>query len=236
MPYELYYWDGLQGRGEFIRLALEAAGARYKDMARIEGDGVIEELAEQARTPSFAPPVLVDGDVVVGQTAAILMHLGPKLGLVPRDARLRLWAHQIQLTIADFVVEAHDTHHPVGAGLYYEQQRPEAKRRAREFREERVPKFLAWFETIFERNVAGQKWLIGRRPGYVDFSLFHVASGLAYAFPHLWDDISGDYPLVVAHRERVAELPALKPYLRSKRHLAFNESDLFRHYPALDPA
>jgi glutathione S-transferase len=233
--YQLYYWTGIPGRGEFIRLALEAAGAKYKDMARIEGDGVIEALAERARTPSFAPPVLVDGDVVVGQTAAILLYLGPKLGLVPRDARLKLWAHQIQLTIADFVVEAHDTHHPVGADLYYEQQRPEAKRRAKEFREERVPKFLRWFDTIFERNVAGQKWLIGRKPGYVDFSLFHVTSGLAYAFPHLWADVAGDYPLLVAHRDRVAGLPQLQPYLRSKRHLAFNESDLFRHYPALDP-
>lgn len=233
--YKLYYWTGIPGRGEFVRLALEAAGAKYRDMAREQGDGVIETLAETVKTPSFAPPVLVDGDVVVGQTAAILLYLGPRLGLVPRDARLRLWVHQIQLTIADFVVEAHDTHHPVGAELYYEQQMREAKRRAEEFREARVPKFMGWFETVLERNVAGQKFLVGRRASYADFSLFQIVEGLAYAYPKRWSSIAGDFPLLVAHRQRIADYPALRHYFRSRRRLGFNESGLFRHYPELDP-
>ncbi len=232
--YELYYWTGIPGRGEFVRLALEAAGARYRDLAREEGDGVIEALAQRARTPSFAPPVLVDGDFVLGQTAAILFYLGPKLRLAPSRLEARLWAHQIQLTIADFVVEAHDSHHPVGAGLYYEQQKREARRRAREFREERVPKFMGWFETILRRNSMGQAWLIGRRAGYVDFSLFQIVEGLAYAYPRLWASIEGDYPLLAAHRQRVAAYPPLKRYFRSRRRLDFNENGLFRHYPELD--
>jgi glutathione S-transferase len=233
--YKLYYWTGIPGRGEFVRLALEAAGARYRDMAREKGDGVIEAFADTTPTPSFAPPFLVDGDIVIGQTAAILLCLGQKLGLAPRELKLRLWAHQIQLTIADFVVEAHDTHHPIGAGRYYEEQKAESKRRAGEFREECAPKFLAWFETILERNPAGSTWLVGRRAGYVDFSLFQVTGGLAYAFPRLWAEISGDCPLVVAHHERVAAYPALQPYFRSSRRLDFNESGLFRYYPELDP-
>ena len=233
--YEHYYWTGIPGRGEFVRLALAAAGAKYKDVARQQGDGVIEAIGEKLRTPSFAPPFLIDGDFVVGQTAAILHYLGPKLNLVPRDPRQRLWAHQIQLTIADFVVEAHDTHHPVGAGLYYEDQRRESKRRARAFRDERVPKFMAWFETILRKNVAGQKVLVGRRVGYVDFSLFQIVEGLAYAFPNLWTRVEGDYPLLTAHRQRIATHPPLQRYFASSRRLHFNESGLFRHYPELDP-
>lgn len=233
--YKLYYWTGIPGRGEFVRLALEAAGAKYEDVARQKGDGVIEAFSAKTRTPSFAPPFLVDGKVVVGQTAAILFYLGPKLGLVPRDPRLRLWVHQIQLTIADFVVEAHDSHHPVGSGLYYEQQKPEAKRRARQFRDERVPKFMDWFETVLRKNVASQKVLVGRAPGYVDFSLFQIVEGLAYAYPALWARLEGDYPLVAAHRERIADYPVLQRYFRSKRRLDFNTSGLFRHYPELDP-
>ena len=233
--YELYYWTGIPGRGEFVRLALEAAGAKYKDVARQQGDGVIEAIGERLKTPSFAPPFLIDGDFVVGQTAAILYYLGPTLNLVPRDLRQRLWAHQIQLTIADFVVEAHDTHHPVGSGLYYEDQTREAKRRAKEFREERVPKFIGWFETVLRKNVAGQKFLVGRRAGYVDFSLFQIVEGLAYAYPRLWASIEADYPLLTAHRQRIGEFPALQTYFRSKRRLAFNEDGLFRHYPELDP-
>ncbi|HVX71863.1 MAG TPA: glutathione S-transferase [Devosia sp.] len=233
--YRLYYWTGIPGRGEFVRLALEAAGAKYQDIARQKGDGVIEAFTARTRTPSFAPPFLVDGDVVVGQTAAILFYLGPKLGLAPRDPRLRLWAHQIQLTIADFVVEAHDSHHPVGSGLYYEQQKREAKRRAKEFREERAPKFLGWFETVLRNNIASRKVLVGRRPGYVDFSLFQVVEGLAYAYPRLWARIGSEYPLVTAHRQRIAEYPALQTYFRSQRRLDFNTGGLFRHYPELDP-
>jgi glutathione S-transferase len=233
--YRLYYWTGIPGRGEFVRLALEAAGAKYQDIARQKGDGVIEAFTARTRTPSFAPPFLVDGDVVVGQTAAILFYLGPKLGLAPRDPRLRLWAHQIQLTIADFVVEAHDSHHPVGSGLYYEQQKREAKRRAKEFREERAPKFLGWFETVLRNNTASRKVLVGRRPGYVDFSLFQVVEGLAYAYPRLWARIAGEYPRVTAHRQRIAEYPALQTYFRSQRRLDFNTGGLFRHYPELDP-
>lgn len=235
MRYQLFYWPEIQGRGEFVRLALEAAGAKYEDVARQKGDGVIEAFSAKTRTPSFAPPFLVDGKVVVGQTAAILFYLGPKLGLVPRDPRLRLWVHQIQLTIADFVVEAHDSHHPVGSGLYYEQQKPEAKRRARQFRDERVPKFMDWFETVLRKNVASQKVLVGRAPGYVDFSLFQIVEGLAYAYPALWARLEGDYPLVAGHRERIADYPALQRYFRSKRRLDFNTSGLFRHYPELDP-
>src|SRR5690606_2122048 len=121
--YELYYWSGIQGRGEFIRLALEDAGADYVDVVREKGDGIMAGVTAATVTPSFAPPFLRDGDVIVGQTALILHYLGPKLGLVPRDPRLRLWVHQIQLTIADCVAEAHDTHHPLGGDLYYEEQK-----------------------------------------------------------------------------------------------------------------
>jgi glutathione S-transferase len=234
--YELYYWTGIPGRGEFVRLALEAAGAPYRDVARLEGDGVIEAIGEKLPTPSFAPPFLIDGDFVIGQTAAILFYLGPTLRLTPRALKPRLWAHQIQLTIADFIVEAHDTHHPIGVDLYYEDQKREAKRRAEQFRDNRVPKFMAWFETILERNDVGPTWLVGRNAGYVDFSLFQIVEGLAYAFPKLWAEIEGDYPLLTAHRRRVAEYPALQGYFTSKRRLGFNEWGLFRHYPELDAA
>jgi len=234
MAYELYYWTGIQGRGEYVRLALEEAGAAYEDMARVEGDGVIEALAEKIDTPSFAPPVLKDGDVVVGQTSAILFYLGDKLGLAPQDERLKLWTQQIQLTIADFVLEGHDVHHPVGMGKYYEEQKPESLRRAEEFREQRVPKFLKWFETILERNPAGPEFLVGDRVSYADLSLFQVMEGLHYAFPKLMGRISKDYPKLEALRERVRQRPNIANYLMSERRLAPNESDLFRHYPELD--
>lgn len=234
MAYELYYWSGIQGRGEFVRLALEEAGAPYRDMARLKGDGVIEALAECVTTPSFAPPVLVDGDIVVGQTALILHHLGPKLKLVPRDARLRLWVHQIQLTISDLVVEVHDTHHPLSVNEYYEDQKPAARRRARVFREERLPLFLDWFETILSRNPAGSTWLVGRHLSYADLSLFQLIEGLRYAFPATMAELEGAYPLTCAVHDRVADRPNVVRYLRSPRRLAFNDWGIFRHYPELE--
>jgi glutathione S-transferase len=234
MAYELYYWTGIQGRGEFIRLALEEAGADYRDIAREEGDEAITALTEKVMTPSFAPPFLKDGDVVVGQVSAILFYLGPKLGLAPQDQKLALWAQQIQLTIADFVVEGHDVHHPVGMGLYYEDQKAEALRRAKEFRDARVPKFLQWFETILERNPAGDTWLVGDQLTYADLSLYQVYSGLTYAFPKLMSRIGENYPKTMALAARVAARPNIAAYGISGRRLPNSTDDLFRHYPELD--
>ena len=234
MTYELYYWSGIQGRGEFVRLALEEAGADYVDVARERGDGDAGKGKADTTTPRIAPPLLRDGEVVIGQTALILHYLGPKLGLVPRDPRLRLWVHQIQLTIADAVVEAHDTHHPLGGDLYYEEQKPEAARRARLFRDNRVPLFLGWFETILARNPAGDTWLVGRKRSYADLSLFQLVEGLSYAFPRLMQRELPLYPKVAALCERVRTLPNIARYHKSDRRLPPSEWDLFRHYPELD--
>lgn len=234
MPYELYYWPGIPGRGEFVRLALEDAGAAYRDVAREEGAGAIFPALEGAVTPSLAPPFLRDGDVLVGQTAAILLYLGPRLGLVAEDETIRLWTHQIQLTIADFVAEAHNTHHPVGSGLYYEEQKAESRRAASEFRAKRMPKFLGWFETILSRNPAGPAQLAGRAVSYADLSLFHLIEGLAYAFPRRMAALGPDYPLIEALCRSVAARPRLAAYLKSPRRLPFNRNGIFRHYPELD--
>jgi glutathione S-transferase len=234
MTYELYYWTGIQGGGEFVRLALEEAGAPYRDMARLKGDGIIEALAAEVSTPSFAPPVLRDGDVVVGQVAAILHYLGPKLKLVSPDARLRLWTHQIQLTVTDIVAEAHNTHHPVDVNAYFDEQKPAAKRAAKAFREHRLPAFLDWFETILDRNPAGRSWLVGRRLSYADLSLFQLIEGLSYAFPKAMASLKDAHPLVRGVHDRVAERPNIKRYLKSARRLEHNDWDVFRRYPELD--
>jgi glutathione S-transferase len=243
MAYELHYWPTIQGRGEFVRLALEAAGATYIDVARgpeAAGQGLPAtlHLLEDATCahPPFAPPFLKDGAVIVGQTAAILAWLAPQLKLVARSEQLRLWTQQIQLTIADMVTEAHDTHHPVGSGLYYEDQKPEARRRAQEFCSARIPKFLQWFERIVVRNPAGPRHLVGGKLSYADLSLFQLVEGLRYAFPKATANALGATPHVVALHDRVAGLPRVAAYLRSERRIPFNEQGIFRHYPELDLA
>jgi glutathione S-transferase len=236
MPYELYYWPSIQGRGEFVRLALEEAGADYVDVARESKKGMraMDSLMENGERPPFAPPFLIDGDVIIGQTAAILFYLGGKHDLAPKDEPGRLWTHQIQLTIADFVLEAHDTHHPIASGLYYEDQKEEAARRTQDFRDNRVPKYLGWFETILTRNPAGPKHLVGDKVTYADLSLFQVIAGLTYAFPKLMQRDLRNYPKIAALHKAVAKRPRIKAYLESPRRIAFNENGIFRHYPALD--
>lgn len=235
MRYELHYWPTIQGRGEFVRLALEAAGAAYADVARTPG-GMRRMLAlmegEGASVhPPFAPPILKHGRTVVAQTAAILHYLGPRLGLVPAGESARLWAHQLQLTIADFVLEVHDTHHPVSVGLYYEDQKPESKRRAKAFRAERMPKFLGYFERVLAAN-RGRS--VGRSLSYPDLSLFQVVEGLRYAFPRAMRTAERGCPHLVRLHERVAALPRVAAYLASARRIPFNEQGIFRHYPELD--
>lgn len=236
MAYELYYWDGIEGRGEFVRLALEEAGAAYVDVARDKGTGALMALWESGdlATPSFAPPILVDGRHVIGQTANILLYLGARHGLAPKAEPARLWTNQIQLTIADLVTEAHDVHHPVGAAFYYEDQKREAKRRAAWFRDERIGRFLGWFESILTRNPKGPKFLVGARLSYADLSLFQVVEGLRYAFPKAMARVEADCPQVIALHDRVAARPRIAAYLASDRRLPFNEHGIFRHYPELD--
>jgi glutathione S-transferase len=234
MVYELFYWPTIQGRGEFVRLALEEAGVKYVDVAREPG-GMARMLAamDGPDHPAFAPPFLKAGELLIGQTANILLYLGQQHGLAPADDAGRLWVNQLQLTIADLVAEAHDTHHPIATSLYYEDQRPEAKRRAADFVETRIPKFFDYFEGILARPEP-KDYLLGDTLTYADLSLFQVIEGLRYAFPQALGKIDAGYPLLGALRDRVAQRPRIKAYLASQRRLAFNEEGVFRHYPELD--
>ena len=237
MTYELFYWDGIPGRGEFVRLALEQAAADYVDVVRCDG-GMARMMAmmktRTAGVTPFAPPFLKDGDLVVFHAANILLYLGNRLGLAPSDEAGRITAHGLQLTITDFVAEIHDTHHPIGVSLYYEDQKDEALRRAQDFREERLPKFLGYFEKQLTRNGEGQVHALGGALTYVDLSLFHLVEGLRYAFPAAMTAAESDYPLLVALNAQIRELPRIKAYLASERRLAFNEQGIFRYYPELD--
>ncbi|KAF2989198.1 glutathione S-transferase [Methylocystis sp. MJC1] len=238
MTYKLYYWSGIQGRGEFVRLALEDAGADYIDIAAApDGDEKLMAFMERRDLlrPPFAPPFLREGDLVIAQTAAILLYLGDRLGLSSRDEAERLWAHQIQLTIADVVGEAHDTHHPIGAHLYYEDQKSEALRRAEHFRELRIPKYLEWFERILARNSKGDAYLVGGAATYADLSLFQLVEGLLYAFPKTTQSVLVKAPRVAALRERIAARGRIRAYLESGRRTEFDEQGIFRHYAELDP-
>ena len=238
MRYELYYWPEIQGRGEFVRLALEDAGANYIDVARLPKRGMAAMMrfmeSRSVKHPPFAPPFLKAGKLVIAQTANILLYLGSRLRLVPKDEASRLWAHQLQLTIADWVGEVHDTHHPISGGLYYEEQKQEAKRRAADFRDNRLPKFFDYFEQILKRNSKGTDYLVSKSVSYADLSLFQMIAGLRYAFPRRMAKLESEYPRVVALHDRVSVRPRLAAYLASPRRLPFNQEGIFRHYPELD--
>ncbi|HYQ93477.1 MAG TPA: glutathione S-transferase [Burkholderiales bacterium] len=236
MRYELYYWPSIQGRGEFVRLALEEAGAAYIDVARTPQRGVAAttrflEGKSGGRLP-FAPPFLKAGNLVIAQTANILLWLAPRHGLAPKGEATRLWAHQLQLTISDWLVEVHDAHHPIGGAFYYEDQKPESKRRAAHFTAERLPKFLGYFERTLMRDKGG--WLLGKAFSYADLSLFQMIAGLRYAFPRAMQRLEAKVPRQVALHDRVASRPRIAAYLASKRRIDFNRHDIFRHYPELD--
>ena len=236
MPYEFFYWPTIQGRGEFVRLALEEAGAAYIDVTREQGVEAMNEIRarQDILTPPFAPPILKDGKRVIAQVASILQYLGEKHRLSPKNPAAAQWTHQIQLTITDFVVHAHDAHHPIGGAFYYEEQKPEAARRAAFFRKVRIPMILGWFETILARNAKGDRNLVGARVTYADLSLFQLVDGLRYAFPKATKRQLKKTPRVAALHKNVAERPRIKTYLASERRIPFNEHGIFRHYPELD--
>jgi len=238
--YELYYWPTIQGRGEFVRLALEEAGVRYRDVAREQGRGggvtALMRLLNGRRIgrPPFAPPFLKAGRLIIGQTANILQFVGARHGLAPKDEGGRLWTHQLQLTMTDFLVEIHDTHHPVSGNLYFEEQRKEARRRAADFLQSRAPKFLGYFEQVLSRHSRGTRYLVGAKPTYADLSMFQIVAGLSYAFPRAMARSARKYRRVFALHATVQERPRIAAYLASPRRVPFNNQGIFRHYPELD--
>jgi glutathione S-transferase len=235
MRYQLFYWPGIQGRGEFVRLALEDAGASYDDVARHAGgmDRMMKIMrgAGEKRRP-FAPPFLRAGKLTIAQVANILFYLGPRLKLAPADENGRLWLNALQMTVTDFVKEIHDTHHPIATGLYYEDQKPAAKQFTGHFLRNRVPKYLGYFEGVLEKS--GGNYLLGRKATYVDLSMFQLMEGLRYAFPKAMKKVERKIPGLVGVRDRVAERPSIADYLKSERRIAFNEDGIFRRYPELE--
>jgi glutathione S-transferase len=242
MVYELYYWPSIQGRGEFVRLCLEEAGAQYLDVARTARAGagearIMRLLAGRGiRRAPFAPPVLKAGPLLISQTANILLFLGERHGLAPKGEAGRLWVNGLQLTVADFLAEIHDTHHPIASSLYYEDQKPEARRYAAEFLKHRVPRFLGYFESILARNSRSGSYLAGARLSYADLSLFQIVAGLSYAFPHAMVKAARRQRRVFALHARIQERPRIAAYLASPRRIPFNQDGIFRHYPELDRA
>ncbi len=238
MAYDLWYWPSLQGRGEFVRLPLEAAGIAYVDRARgadEEGggeEGLMADLNDRTGRTPFAPPYLDDDGLVVAQVANILLYLGERHAIAPSGAADRLWLNQLQLTIADLVAEVHNVHHPVAMMDYYDDQKPEAARAAKQFREERLPKFLGHFEDAAQATRGD--WLTGDRWSYGDTSLFQLVEGLRYMFPRRMKTLEPDYPALIRIRDQVADLPGIRAYLQSDRRIAFNTDGIFRHYPELD--
>lgn len=237
MRYLFYYWPTVQGRGEFVRLALEEAGADYVDVARRKGKAGVPAMMKiiedrRAARPPFAPPFVKAGKRVIAQTANVLFYLGPRLNLAPRDEATRLWIHQLQLTVTDLVVEIHDTHHPITSWLYYEEQRPAAKRRTKDFWRYRVPKFLGYFERVLARN--GGQYLVGRRLTYIDLSLFQIVEGLRYAFPKRMQRFERKIPRLVALHDRVARRPRIKAYMNSTRRIPFSQWGIYRYFKELD--
>jgi glutathione S-transferase len=234
--YELYYHPTIQGRGEFVRLALEEGGADYVDVARRGKSGMaaMAKLLEDERLahPPYAPPFLKAGKDIIGQTALILFYLGPRLNLAPRDEAGRLWAHQLQLTVTDLVVHIHDTHHPISGWLYYEEQKPAAKRRTADFWRYRVPKFLGYFERVLKHNSG--TYMVGRRTSYVDLSLFQIVEGLRYAFPRRMKRFERNVPLLVGLHDRVARRPRVAAYLASERRIPFSQWGIYRYFKELD--
>jgi glutathione S-transferase len=237
MRYELYYWPSIQGRGEFIRLALEEAGADYIDVARRPGERGVPAMMklmndQRLAHPPYAPPFLKAGKMIVAQTANILLFLGGRLRLAPRDEAGRFWAHQLQLTISDLVVEIHDTHHPISGWLYFEEQRPAARRRTKDFWRHRVPKYLSYFERVLKKN--GGKFCVGRQLSYVDLSLFQIVAGLRYAFPKRMRRFERKIPTLIALHDRVAKRPRIAAYLASPRRIPFSQWGIYRYFKELD--
>ena len=233
MSYQLWYWPSIPGRGEFVRLFMEAGELEYTDMAREQSaDALVEDMHAREGIQPFAPPYLVDEDVTIGQTALILLYLSDKEGLGSGDLATDLKLMQLQMDIADLVEEVHSTHHPVASSQYYADQMDAAYDKAEDFRANRIPKYLIHFDNALAAS--GGPFVLGEQWSHVDTSLFQVMEGLDYAFPRYMAEMQGSWPHLEALQAAVPEIEGVAAYLASENRMEFNEDGIFRHYEELD--
>jgi glutathione S-transferase len=245
--YELIYWPSLPGRGEFVRLVLEAGGASYSDIAAKSIPdsaqavlGLIAEsnIGDATNPPIFAPPFLRHGDLSMNQTMNILRYLAPKFGLEGDGSEAtKVHLASIAATIFDGLCnEAHETHHPIASSAYYEDQKPEAAKRAKNYIEERLPKFLTYVTRVLKAKTSGGgPWLYGGTFTYADIVLFQCIDGNLFAFPKTMAKLRADskYDGVFKLYEAVKEVPKIAAYLSGKRPYQYGEG-IWRHYPELE--
>ncbi|QIW96113.1 hypothetical protein AMS68_001631 [Peltaster fructicola] len=250
--YELLYHPQIPGRGEFIRLAFEAVGVSYTDVANDKKDGYSEVQSicmndeinsSDGNPPILAPPALrvpgagPDGTaLILAQTPNILFYLGEKLGLVSTAEADKYHTYQLVLTALDLNNEIHDSHHPIAPSAYYEDQSAEALKKAADVRNARLPKFFSYFERSLQHNHTngGGKFLIGGRLSIADTTVWQVLDGAYFAFPNEMAARKAEYPeLLDTFYNSVKQEPHLKQYLASGRRRAYGMG-VFRHYPELD--
>lgn len=250
--YELLYHPSIPGRGEFIRLCFEATGVAYTDIANEKPNGYDEvqnickpNNNDTTNPPIFAPPALrVPGagpngsPLLISQTPNILMYLAERLGLAPEDEAGTYHVYQLAFTALDLNNEVHDTHHPLAVEKYYEEQKDAALEKARDVREKRLPKFLAYFEACLgfnkEKGGGEGRFLVGSRLTFADLVVWQVIDGLRFAFPKEMEARAGEYPdLLKGFYEGIKQEGGLKEYLKSERRLPYSQG-IFRYYPELD--
>jgi len=245
--YHLIYWPGIPGRGEHIRLAFEEAGVPYTDTAHQEGGGKVvgsqiaaSNQGDASNPPPLAPPILKHGEYTLSQTSNILLYLGPLLGLSPEPADDPVGIYHVNeltLTALDGLSnEPHDTHHPIAIAEYYEDQKDEALKKAKDYRENRLPKFLAYFERVLSGEASkGGEYLYGGQLSYADLVLFQTVDGVSFAFPKCVGKLkeSGKYDKVFALHERVKSRDKIRAYLESDRRQKYSMG-IYRYYKELD--
>lgn len=193
--------------------------------------------------PPFAPPALrIPGEgpdgkpLLIYQTPSILSYLGDKLDLAGSNEAEKSWILSHTLTALDLNNEAHDTHHPIAVAKYYEEQKEESLKKSTDFREARIPKFLGYFERVLKGNEeqGKGKYLVGSKLSFADTTLWHVLSGLLFAFPKEMEARKAEFELLFGtFYNSVKEASGVKEYLASGKRKPFSMG-VFRHYPELD--
>lgn len=241
--YELLYHPGIPGRGEFVRLAFEAAGVPYKDVANEDKNGysTVQKIcmnksneSADSNPPVFSPPALrvpgagKDGEaLIISQTPNILLYLGDRIGMVPEgDESAKYYTNQLTLTVLDLNNEVHDTHHPLAVAEYYENQKDSAQHKAKDVRENRFPKFFSYFTRTLEGNREGGgdgKYLVGNQLTYADTSVWQVIDGCFFAFPKEMEARKKEFPeLLGTFYDNIKNEKGLKEYLASDRRLPYS--------------
>ncbi|KAL4858591.1 Glutathione S-transferase P [Chlorella vulgaris] len=199
---QVYYFP-MRGRGEPIRVALAAKGVEFEHA----GVDYAEMKSDLTKYKFNQCPRLVDDDVDVCQSNAVLRHVGRKYDMYGKGLK--------EAAAVDEVVDGVEDLKAKYLALIYQDELADAAKQSfwdthcdpASINKRNSGIHLAYISKL---AAPGTTWLVSDELSIADIVVWDMYDLLARIFP---DTLAAAYPDLAAHQAKLAAVPGVKAYL-----------------------